>query len=186
MSDWVKTEQGWQQTGGNGVSQEEVDRVKADLNNKQNKTDNSLNTSAKTIVGAINELNSDVDGINESSFERLITSVSIPSTISSYTVLANVPFPSAGTYLVRYGGVNSSTITSFASNSMIRIILSTSAGANRYNATSMAIHSSNNYIYGVLLVTVTEATKGNWNIYGMQNSGANLDFAPFYEWIKLK
>ena len=38
----------------------ELTQVNSDLSNKQNKTDNSLNTTSKTVVGAINEINTNL------------------------------------------------------------------------------------------------------------------------------
>ena len=42
----------------------EVNDIKASLNEKQNKTDNDLNTTSKEITGAINEVNSRIDEAN--------------------------------------------------------------------------------------------------------------------------
>lgn len=51
--------------------------LNSDLSNKQNKTDNSLSTSSKTVVGAINEVKTNVQTLSSSMLKMNVVDVNI-------------------------------------------------------------------------------------------------------------
>lgn len=115
-----------------------ADIIDAVLSQKQNATDNTLNTTDKTVVGAINEVNADV-ATNTASITDLQDKVSSAFKMGNFVITTTSGYAS----LTRAElGIPNKTLDSI----MCTVIYSSSSGGNLYACTQITATGINIYL----------------------------------------
>lgn len=135
----------------------------------------NLTTSSKTLPGAVNELNSNINHMNERVDRSIISGVSIPS--GSFTTLATITVPSAGYYMIE-------TNVAFAAGSGIRILLVDSTETNSNTAVNSVLHEGRSTAQKIRSFYLT--TANTIYIRAYQNTGADMTVTANYELFRLK